>query len=914
MGTDSPIETQRTLGKYTLIEKLGEGYLGPVYRGFNQETGCPVAIRIFCDGIKWEPDVEDLFRRECQSVMGTQHPNIASIFDIGKEGQFYYIVMESLGTRNLNHLIAQKFAMPVEAKLSIMIQTAEGLNYAHKRGLLHHNLEPSKIHIAADGTAKIRDFALAHVLRNHLPRPMVRWGAPIYISPEQIENKNCDERSDIFSIGTIFYEFLTFLHPFHDPNSNKALDNILLTAQIPTFEQFPDLPPGIWSLLKTCLAKEPTDRYGSMDDLVTACKELLTSLEEDNQLMIAELYAALAPLRKAAIQPGISSKILQLMDAIQKLAKNETGANYTYLNSLMTDLLEQYPAILAAADAPGLLHAQSFPAPSEISFQAPIDLSLIEKPAEAQASLEPIKIDPPHTESVRIKGEPSPTVPVIPENAPATPLSMLPSSNTVLPKQNLEAPEIETETTPPTPVSRYRRIPLRSYRTAAVLLSILVLALAGYIAWGMEAPVAIQKAWQHFMANSQNSLREFIHSPSSTAAASEGKKTPSIQPSAGTQSDPTLSPNKTLDSNVENPAEDVGSKKLFARVSSLINSGMLRPARIELERLQEIYPDAPELVRLKKQLNSRSAKEIQEQTLKDAEQQKALRRQKEEEWNRQILDLFANGKYDEARSVISTWQRENPGSPQAQEIAVKIENIQRDLKSYALAMSENRYQDALNVLHSVEINNPEDPNLAGLRKQGESRKANARATLTVLRLGAKGSLKLDGRPIGKDGEIENEMLPIGKHILTVQTESGLVASRSQEYLDGQRTTMVYDLAKLQLRPISESDRELLAQRNLLEQVHSFEAEHSHGALRGSCHGTLSMDYYDISYKPSSGDHGFRLPFKLLKLGKIEGKSIELLYVADNQRFHIFKLQDDRSMERFKQAWSELKSAFASSKS
>lgn len=844
MGTDSPIETQQIFGKYTLIEKLGEGYLGPVYRGFNQETGCPAAIRILCDGIKWEPEVEDLFHRECQSLIGTRHPNIASIFDIGKEGQSYYVVMESLGNRNLAHLIAQKFAMPVEAKLSIMIQAIEGLNYARKRGLLHRNLEPSKIHITADGTAKIRDFALAHVLRNHLPRPIMRWGAPIYISPEQIENKNCDERSDIFSIGTIFYEFLTFLHPFHDSNSNKALDNILLTAQFPTFEQFPDLPPGIWSLLKTCLAKEPNDRYGNMAELVTACRELLTSLEEDNQLMLAELYAALIPLRKAAIRPGISQKTLQLLDAIQKLAKNETRADYTYLNSLMTALLEQYPAILAAADTPGLLNAQSFPEPSEISFNTPIDLPLIEKPAEAQASLESLNIDPSCMEDALIKGELSPTTPVIPENAPATPRSTLPSSYAELPKQEIKAPEIKTEFTVQTPVLRYRRIPMPSYRTAVVLLSILVLAAAGYIAWGTEAPAAIQKAWQHFMANSQNSLRKFIHRPASTAAAIEEKKAPSIQPSADTRSNPTLSESETLSSYLASPAEDAGSKKLFARVSSLIDSGMLRPARIELEKLQEIYPDAPELVRLEKQLNSRGAKETQEQPSKDAEQQIALRKQREEGWNRQVLDLFANGKYDEARSVISTWQRENPGNPQAQEIAVKIENIQSDLKSYALAMSENLYQDALNFLPGVEKNNPEDPNLAGLRRQGESRKANARATLTVLRLGTRGTLKLDGRPIGKDGEIENELLPIGKHTLTVQAESGLVASRSQEYFDGQQTTMVYDLAKLQLRPMSESDSDLLARRNLLEQVHSFEAEHSHGlcveAVTGHCRWLITI--------------------------------------------------------------------------
>ncbi len=135
---------------------------------------------------------------------------------------------------------------------------------------------------------------------------------------------------------------------------------------------------------------------------------------------------------------------------------------------------------------------------------------------------------------------------------------------------------------------------------------------------------------------------------------------------------------------------------------------------------------------------------------------------------------------------------------------------------------------------------------------------------------------------------------------------GLVASRNQEYLDGQRVTLVYDLAKLNLRPIIESDQELLAQRKAMEESHQFEIEHAHGAFRGNCSGVLTIDYLDVAYKPAAGEHGFRIPFKLLKISG-GGKSVELYYLSDNKHFQSFKFQDERVAQRFRQIWGELKS-------
>ena len=177
--------------------------------------------------------------------------------------------------------------------------------------------------------------------------------------------------------------------------------------------------------------------------------------------------------------------------------------------------------------------------------------------------------------------------------------------------------------------------------------------------------------------------------------------------------------------------------------------------------------------------------------------------------------------------------------------------------------------------------------------------------MSVYRLGAKATLLLDGRPIGNDGEIENESVPIGSHILAVENSGNVIASKKFDFFEGQRAAIVYDMAKQNLRSMADSDRDLLAQRKTMEEVRSFDVEHDHGAFRGSCRGVLMIDYLDVAYKPSAGEHGFRIPFKLLKING-NGKSVELYYIADNKHFQNFRFQDERAAEKFRRIWGELK--------
>ena len=487
MGESSPNEKSRNIGKYALIEELGEGTLGRVYRGFDQDLGRAVVVRVLSEGIKWDANIEEVFNRECQAIAALQHPNIAAVFEVGKEGTSPYMVMESLGSGTLANLIAQKSGVTVEAKLSIMIQVAEGLGYAHKHRILHLDLDPGKIHLTPGGSVKIRDFAIINTLKNHLPHPVVRWGVPIYLSPEQIQQKKCDERADIFAMGTIFYELVTGVHPFHDPDGNKALDNILLDAPVKTFEEFPDVPPGIWTILRKCLTRNPEARYASVDEFSNDCRALLKSLAEDTRLMLSELYASISALRKAATQPDASESTAELLQEAEALLQPGNEPDYVTLDRLMTHLLEHYPEIQAASATPLPLDPICPQIPAEVSA------AVLPPPAEEKA---------PAPESAVIAATPVPAEPEpavaeveLPEPpSPASPPAVEPAT----------APSIDQESEPavqeqPSPaVGRpkgfyYRKIPRPAYRYAAILLSVLAIAAAVYILLETDAAASVRK-------------------------------------------------------------------------------------------------------------------------------------------------------------------------------------------------------------------------------------------------------------------------------------------------------------------------------------------------------------------------------------------------------------------------------------
>ena len=614
----------------------------------------------------------------------------------------------------------------------------------------------------------------------------------------------------------------------------------------------------------------------------------------------------------------------------------------------MNILVEQYPAIQAAASA--------LPALGPIGPQLPPMNGSQIPPEQRVASRRP----KPKSESP-LDAEPTPTVPLpsgdsgAPQTSPvaeiqfeSTEADVSPDSavspETSFPQQECPGPLVpmpaSSDTGPDAPAherrkqpaSMYRKFRRPSYRTAAALLSILVIAVAGYIlleskgaasirnALNMGAPYSDGTTASAIVPHSNADLNQASRSGGddrnaillneARAFAAENRveeskvivrrileTNPSDQQAIAFLNEITTAPsNNRTGKSVEDSIQGI---------SALIQSGRLQAAKTELDRLQRLYPEAPEIQALRRRWQAANSKQTQSQ-MKKEEEQETRSRQKEEGWNRQLTDLLAHGKYSEAAGTLSLWLSENPASTRAQELNSRLIEIQRQLKAYSSAMDENRYPEALSALAGAEKLNPADPGFAELRRQVETKNASARAFLTVRRLGGKASLMLDGRPIGKDGEAENESIPIGSHTLAVANGGGVVALRIQEYFEGQRVALIYDVAKQSLRAMTEADRDLINRRRAMEEAERFSLAHDHGIFRGNCRGVLSLDALDVTYSPSSGSHGFRIPFKLLRL-KTDGKSISLYYISDNTHFQTFEFPDSQAAARFKQKWDDLKS-------
>ena len=986
-------EAARSLGKYTLMEALGEGYLGPVYRAFDCEHGRHVAVRLLSDGIRWDDIVRARFVRECQAAANLQHPNIAAIFDIGQEAKSPYIVTELLEGTNLGSLIAEKAVLPVEKKLSIMIQVAEGLNHAHTSGVLHRDLRPAKVHLTTAGTAKIRDFGIASVLARHLARPGIRFGLPLYLSPEQIDRRDCDERSDVFSTGIVFYELLTFAHPFHDQNSNKAVDRILFETHLPTIDRYPDVPPGMWAILKRCLAKKPDDRYQTMSELSGACRDLLKDLSDDSQLMLAELQSVLPRLRKAAEAPYAPAGVAKLLHDIQALMSMEESPDYVSLDRLMEALAEQYPVIQAFAATPPVLDGWSPPTPQgPTEVAAPDQSDTMLPPSDETALQEPeicsgqrgapalaasdctapendfdetvgaqrteltgeegggVGPEVHRTESEELiplngksfssplaSGDTCSPASADESNQESSPVIALPVAVEGLTLRKIE-PGVDREPAQ----SRYIIIPQPRYRTAAALLAILLIVVAVYVFASRRTAALVHKLQSTYAAGlsmAKEANAQYVLSPLA-----------SVLPGTSGSNDSQNDDDEVTIRILLNEARDLAAQRRFAesdvlvrrvlemspanesalslarengdevrqlrgtngelregiaRVSALMASGMLKPARVELDRLQQVNPDVPELLALRRKLESRNSEITQSLNRKAEEQREAARLQKDEERAGRVAELFSLGKYREALGASNLWMAEDPASTRARHLKSQIEEAQLGLAAYESAMAERKYQDALAALRTLEQVNPADPNLAALRRQVEARTAAARATLTVQRLGARAALVLDGKPVGNNGELDGEIVTIGSHTLAIVNQGSVLASRSQEFIDGQNVVYVYDPARRLLRPIADGERILVEQRKAMEEVHSFAIEHYHGLLRGSCSGVLSLDYFDVEFIPASGSHGFHMPFARLD-ARIEGKSVIFSFASDGKDLQNFRVKDAPTALDFKQTWDKLK--------
>ncbi|MFY9730200.1 MAG: serine/threonine-protein kinase, partial [Candidatus Acidiferrales bacterium] len=215
------------LGRYEIQGELGSGAMGIVYRAEDPRLGRPVALKTTNAEVAGNPDLLKRFYREAQAAAKLTHPNIVTIYEIDEANGVPFIAMEFLEGASIQKVIADRSDIPILKKVQIVIDTCKGLDYAHQHGIVHRDVKPGNIVVLNNGQVKIVDFGIARVGVSSMTRTGVVLGTVMYMSPEQVQGQTVDARSDVFSLGVVLYELLTYQTPFPGDDVPSILYKIL---------------------------------------------------------------------------------------------------------------------------------------------------------------------------------------------------------------------------------------------------------------------------------------------------------------------------------------------------------------------------------------------------------------------------------------------------------------------------------------------------------------------------------------------------------------------------------------------------------------------------------------------------------------------------------------------------------------
>ena len=309
------------LGKYKILGELGSGAMGVVYRAEDPRLGRLVALKTTNAEVAGNPDLLLRFYREAQAAAKLTHPNIVTIYEIDEANGVPFIAMEYLEGESLQKIIAERRDVPILKKVQIVIDTCKGLDYAHQHGIVHRDVKPANIVVVTSGQVKIVDFGIARVGASSMTRTGVVLGTVMYMSPEQVHGMTADPRSDVFSLGVVLYELLTYAQPFTGDDASAILIKIINEPPQPITKFIPNCPPALEQIIERALTKDREKRYQSAEDMAFDLQRIADSLKRDTIDVFLEQGQSSLQHGDYTIAKDSLQKVLEI-DSSHQLAKD----------------------------------------------------------------------------------------------------------------------------------------------------------------------------------------------------------------------------------------------------------------------------------------------------------------------------------------------------------------------------------------------------------------------------------------------------------------------------------------------------------------------------------------------------------------------------------------------------------------